>query len=168
MPFLIYLATEDDWCTLYTSDSVPDVCAITACVPAITLWDIAPHRETSYACPNSSEEKTMQRTPPLSHDTRRLTANGPFPCCYGACAEEATASVLDNGRTWNINVTQDQHREGATAHEFCLAHATLVQEQRTSAAQRFKAGATIEGPSMSDRTPPPKKGRKGATRQADA
>lgn len=36
--YLIYLGTEDDWCTQYLSDSIPDFQAIQAGHPALTLW----------------------------------------------------------------------------------------------------------------------------------
>lgn len=105
----------------------------------------------------------MQRTPPLTIDTHRLAAEGPFPCCYGDCPDLATASVLGAGTTWEVTTVPKYRDQQALPLEFCALHAGMVAEHRTSATQRFRAGAKIEGPSMSDRTPPPKKSRKTAT-----
>lgn len=105
----------------------------------------------------------MQRTPPLTIDKARFTAEGPFLCCYGDCTDPATASVLGTGTTWEVTTTPKYRDQQALPLEFCTAHAALVARSRNSAAQRFRDGATIEGPSMSDRTPPPKKSRRGAT-----
>lgn len=106
----------------------------------------------------------MQRTPPLTgaRDAHaRLAADDPWLCCYGDCMEVATASVCSAGATWDVTTVPQYQETQALAFEFCAPHARMVAESRTTAAQRFRAGATIDGPSMSDRTPPPKKSRKG-------
>jgi hypothetical protein len=102
----------------------------------------------------------MQRTPPLTLDTTRLAADGPFLCCYGDCTEAATASVLGADATWQVTTAPKYRDQQALPLEFCAAHATAVAASRNSASLRFRNGAKIEGPSMSDVTPPPKKSRK--------
>jgi hypothetical protein len=38
--FLVYLATEDGWCTCYGAEDIPDFCAIATMVPDVTVWDV--------------------------------------------------------------------------------------------------------------------------------
>lgn len=72
--YLIYLATEADWCTLYHSDSYPDTAAIQAAYPQIRLWDVAFVEQKTPTTGRSEREANSRRILGRLPEKARLVA----------------------------------------------------------------------------------------------